>query len=266
MAARSIWKGTISFGLVNIPIKLYSATEGKTFSFNQLCEKGHRIQYKRWCTVEDKEIPWEDIHKGFEIAKGNYVLVEKEDFEKIKIKTTKSIDIKEFVSLEDLNPILIEKSYYVGPDTKTIDKAYVLFANILKSTNKIAIGKVVLKDKEHLIALQAYQRGIVMYQLHYQDEIKPLDEIEGIQTTDSSKIKIDEQEISLGKTLIENLTSKGFDPSKYSDTYATQLEEMINAKAKGKSHVIQEPQAEPVSNVDLLEALKASVAKSKSRH
>lgn len=262
MPARSIWKGSISFGLVNIPVKLYSATEDKEFSFNQLCSNGHRIQYKRWCPVEDREVPWNEIQKGYEISKDRYVLLAKEDFENIKIKTTKTIDIKEFIDATDLDPIFIEKSYYVGPDSKTVDKAYILFVNVLNKTNKVAIGKVVLRDREHLVALRAYQRGIVMHDLHYLGEIRPIDEVKA---TESGKVKVDEQEISLGKTLVENLASDKFDPNKYSDAYTSQLEELINAKTQGKKHIVKELEAEPDTGKDLLEALKASVKKSKSK-
>ncbi len=263
MTPRSIWRGSISFGLVNIPINVYTATEDRVFSFNQLCEEGHRIQYKRWCPVEEREVPYTEIKKGYEISKDNYVLIEKPDLDKIKIKTTKTIDVKEFVEAENLDPILIEKSYYVAPDAKTVDKAYLLFVNVLQNTNKIAIGKVVLRDKERLIALRAYQRGIVMHQLHYLEEIKPMDEIKGIQSM--TKSKIDEQEITLGKTLVANLTSKEFDPGRYSDAYTTQLREMINAKANGKMLVVKDQVSETDSGMDLLEALKASISKSKRK-
>lgn len=263
MAPRSIWRGSISFGLVNIPVNIYTATEDKIFSFNQLCEKGHRIQYKRWCPVEEKEVSYTDIQKGYEISKDNYVLIEKTDLDKIKIKTTKTIDVKEFVGAESLDPILVEKSYYVAPDTKSVDKAYLLFVNVLNNTNKIAIGKVVLRDKERLIVLRAYQRGIIMHQLHYLEEIKPMDEIKGIQTM--QKGKVDEQEISLGKTLVANLTSKEFDPSKYADTYTMQLRDMINAKTQGKILVVKDQNIDSDSGMDLLEALKASVNKSKRK-
>lgn len=260
MAARSIWKGSISFGLVNIPIKLYSATEDRVFSFNQLCPKGHRIQYKRWCPVEEVEIPYSEIKKGYEIAKDNYVLIEKADFEKIQVKSTKTIDIKEFVDMQELDPIFVEKTYYVGPDSKTVDKAYNLMVNILKTTKKVAIGKVTLREREQLVALRAYQRGIVMHVLHFLDELKPMDEIKEISETAASKAKLDEQELALGKTLVEQLTSKEFDVSEYSDTYTKQLEELINAKAQGKIHVVKE--VERVAETkDLLEALKASVRK-----
>jgi DNA end-binding protein Ku len=261
MAARSIWKGSISFGLVNIPIKLYSATEDRVMSFNQLCPNGHRIQYKRWCPVEEKEVPYAEIKKGYEIAKDNYVIVEKSDFEKIQIKSTKTIDIREFVDMKELDPIFIEKTYYVGPDSKSVDKAYNLMVNILKRTNKVAIGKITFREREQLVALRAYQRGIVMHVLHYLEEIRPMDEIKEISETASSKVKLDEQELELGKMLVEQLTSKEFDVSEYSDNYTDQLEKMINAKAQGKVHVVTE-EAPEVGTKDLLEALKASVRRS----
>jgi DNA end-binding protein Ku len=270
MTSRSIWKGSISFGLVNIPVKLHSTTDSsKDFSFNQLDDKGHRIQYKKWCSVEDKEIPGSEIKKGYQISKDNYVVVEKEDLEKIKIKTTQSIDIKEFIDSKDFDPILIEKSYYVAPEKSKkngiIDKAYTLFAKVISETNKIAIGKVVLKDREHLVALRAYQRGIVMHQLRYINEIKPVDEVEEMSgaaaaSSSSSQPLIDNKELSLGKTLVENLTSKEFDISEYSDEYTKQLEQLINAKASGKKtfHSSSAENEEDVSK-NLLEALKASI-------
>jgi len=262
MAPRSIWKGSVSFGLVNIPVKLYSATEDKSFSFNQLCENGHRIQYKRWCPVEDREVQWSEIKKGYEITKDNYVLIEKADLDNIKIKTTKTIDIKEFVDSDKLDPIFVEKSYYVAPDTKGVDKAYLLFVSVLKNTNKVAIGKVVLREKEQLVALRAYQRGILMHQLHYLDEINPIDEIKEMAANSPGKSKIDQKEIELGETLVENLTNKDLDMSSYSDAYAKQVEGLINAKAQGKTHIIKEAEGEPDSGKNLLEALKASVRKS----
>ena len=265
MAPRSIWKGSISFGLVNIPIKLYSATESKEFSFSQLCENGHKVHYKRWCEVEAKEVQWSSIKKGYEISKDKYVVLEKEELESVKLKTTRTIDISEFIDSGSLDPIFIEKSYYIAPDAKTVDKAYSLLVNVLRSTAKIGIGKVVLREKEHLVALRAYQRGLVMHQLHYLDEIKPIDEIKEISENATSKIKIQQQEIDLGKMLVDNLTSKDLDLGKYSDAYALQLRELINEKARGKVHVIKERAQEPEDKRDLLEALKASIKQTKTK-
>jgi DNA end-binding protein Ku len=263
MAARSIWKGSISFGLVNIPIKLYSAAEEKAFSFNQLCKNGHRIQYKRWCSLEDREVPYEEVQKGYEIAKDNYVLIQKEELESIKLKTTKTIDIKEFVDAREVDPIFVQKSYYVAPDSKTPDKAYVLLVNILKNTEKIAIGKVVLREREQLVALRAFQRGIVMHILHYLEEIRPMDEIKEISASATNKVKLEEQELALGKILVDQLRSERFDIGNYGDAYAQELEKLIEAKSHGKLHTVKEEEPKE-STKDLLEALKASVSKSTS--
>jgi DNA end-binding protein Ku len=181
MAARAIWKGSISFGLVNIPIQVFSATQ-KEASFNQLYDKGHKIKYKKWCPVEEREVLWSEIKKGYEITKNDYVILEKEEIENIKLKTTNTVEVKEFIKSEEFDPIFIEKNYYVGPDpgkkkVGAATRAYSLLVKILNETNKVAIGKVVLKEKEHLIALRAYQRGLVMHQLRYLDEIRPMDEI-----------------------------------------------------------------------------------------
>jgi DNA end-binding protein Ku len=275
MPAHSIWKGSISFGLVNIPVKLYSTSDNsKEFSFNQLDNKNHKIQYKKWCPIEDREVPYSELKKGYQISKDNYVVIEKEDLDKIKMKTTQSIDIKEFVDSKDLDPLLIEKSYYVGPEKNkkngTIDKAYTLFSRVINETNKIAIGKVVLKDREHLVALRAYQRGIVMHQLRYIDELKPVDEVEGMDGSSSSSSfqqpSIDSKELSLGKTLVENLSNKEFDISQYSDEYTKQLDRIIKTKATGKdtvSNTLSKNQDEDVSK-NLLEALKASLQQRKT--
>jgi DNA end-binding protein Ku len=261
MAARAIWKGSISFGLVNIPIQVFSATQKEDFtSFNQLCEKGHKIKYKKWCPMEEREVSWSEIKKGYEITKNDYVVIEKEDIENIKLKTNNTVEVKEFIDGEDFDPIFIEKNYYVGPDpgkkkSETASKAYSLFVKILHETKKIAIGKVVLREREQLVALRAYQRGLVMHQLKYLDEIRPMDEIGGI---DSSQ-KIDAKELSLGKTLVESLTAEKFDPGQYSDNYAKELEKLIEAKSKGQKVAAKEEENEPEETTDILEALKASL-------
>src|SRR5919112_243860 len=261
MAARAIWKGSISFGLVNIPIQVFSAMHKEEYSsFNQLCEKGHKIKYKKWCPIEEREVPWSEIKKGYEITKNNYVVLEKEELDNIKLKTTNTVEIKEFIGSEEFDPIFIEKSYYVGPDpgkkkTENSNKAYSLFVKILRETGKIAIAKVVLREREQLVALSAYQRGLVMHQLKYLDEIRPMDEIGGI---DSSQ-RIDAKELSLGKTLVESLTTEKFDPGQYSDTYAKELEKMIEAKSKGQKVVAKEEEEKPEETTDILEALKASL-------
>jgi len=263
--ARAIWKGSISFGLVNIPIQVFSATQKDEYtSFNQLCDKGHKIKYKKWCPVEEREIQWSEIKKGYEISKDTYVVLEKEDLEKVKLKTTNTIEVKEFIESEQFDPIFIEKNYYVGPDSgkkkkkneASNNKAYSLLVKILNETNKVAVGKVVLRDKEHVVALRAYQRGLVMHQLKYLDEIRPMDEIGNL----DSLQQVDSKELSLGKTLVENLSSKEFDLGQYSDSYAKELEKLIESKSKGqKVSIKEEQQAEVAETTDILDALKASL-------
>src|SRR5919198_1518332 len=262
-SARVIWKGSISFGLVNIPIQVFSATQKEEYtSFNQLCDKGHKIKYKKWCPVEEREVQWSEIKKGYEISKDTYVVLEKEDLEKVKLKTTNTIEVKEFIESEQFDPIFVEKNYYVGPETakkkktESSTKAYSLLVKILNETNKVAVGKVVLKDREHVIALRAYQRGLVMHQLNYLDEIRPMDEI-GL--LDGLK-QLDSKELSLGKTLVENLTTEKFDLGQYSDAYTKELEKLIEAKSKGKKVTIKEQEEEQLEETtDILEALKASL-------
>ena len=282
---RSIWKGSISFGLVNIPIKLYTITDYKDeYSFNQLDKEGHKIQYKKWCPIEQREIPYSEIKKGYEISKDKYILIEKEDLEKIKSKTTKTIDIKEFIDSKEFDPLLIEKSYYVAPDhgndsyksgrskrkiaNSSSIKAFSLFVNTIKETDKIAIGKVVLKDKEHLVALRSYQKGLIMHQLMYQEEIKPMNEIEGMPGSENSNPAptVDKKEIELGKILVDNLTNKEFDASLYSNDYTQQLEELISAKSQGKMYTFEEKEEENNNGDSLIDALKASVQNIKTRN
>src|ERR671921_41380 len=261
MAARAIWKGSISFGLVNIPIQVFSATQKEDYtSFNQLCDKGHKIRYKKWCPIEEREVQWSEIKKGYEITKNNYIIIEKEDLDRIKLKTNNTIEVKEFIKSEDFDPIFIEKNYYVGPDpgkkkSEASSKAYSLLVRILNETNKVAIGKVVIREKEYLVALRAYQRGLVMHQLRYLDEIRPMDEIGNL----DSLQKVDSKELELGKTLVENLTTEKFDPGQYSDTYAKELEKLIEAKSKGQEVVPKQVEQTLEETTDIIEALKASL-------
>jgi DNA end-binding protein Ku len=222
--------------------------------------KRSQIKYKKWCPVEEREVQWSEIKKGYEVTKNNYVVIEREDIDKIKLKTTNTVEVNEFIDSEEFDPIFIEKNYYVGPDAgkKTVEstaKAYSLFVKILNETKKIAIGKVVLRDKEHLVALRAYQRGLVMHQLKYLDEIRPMDEIGNLDSLQN----VDSKELSLGKILVENLTTEKFDPGQYSGTYAKELEKLIEAKSKGQKVVAKEEEEELEETTDILEALKASL-------
>jgi DNA end-binding protein Ku len=270
----TIWTGSISFGLVNVPVRLYTTIDtSKDFSFNQLDKEGHRIRYKKWCPVEEREVEYSEIKKGYEIAKDQYVVVETQDLEKIAVESTRTINIKEFIEEQELDPLFVEKSYYIAPDSTdkrgrkkakanpapTVqDKAYSLLVKVLHDMKKAAIGKVVLRgEKERLVAIRAYQRGLVLHTLHYLSEIKPLEAITEISETKVPPI--DEKERSLGQLLVENLTSKDFDISRYHDEYTDELEKLINAKAKGKVRMIRQLAKEPQQTQDLIAALKASL-------
>lgn len=270
----TIWTGSISFGLVNVPVRLYTTIDtSKDFSFNQLDKEGHRIRYKKWCPVEEREVEYSEIKKGYEIAKDQYVVVETQDLEKIAVESTRTINIKEFIDEQELDPLFVEKSYYIAPDStdkrgrkkakanpapSVQDKAYSLLVKVLHDMKKAAIGKVVLRgEKERLVAIRAYQRGLVLHTLHYLSEIKPLEAITEISETKVPPI--DEKERSLGQLLVENLTSKDFDISRYHDEYTDELEKLINAKAKGKVRVIRQVTKEPQQTQDLIAALKASL-------
>jgi DNA end-binding protein Ku len=262
MAVRSSWQGSISFGLVTIPVKLYTATNKKEYVFNQLCKNGHRIRYKKWCPVEDREVDYSEIKKGYEKIKDNYIVFEKDELQKIKLKTTRSVDIKEFIDFRELNPIFIQDSYYVATDPKAGNaKPYALLVKILNDNNMVAIGKVILKDKESLVALRPYQRGLVMHILNYLDELRP---VEDIPEMGVKKIKLDSQEISLGEILVQKYHNKEFDIGKYSDTYVEELRKLIEAKSKGKKFITTAPE-ETTPTKDLLQALKASIETKKEK-
>jgi DNA end-binding protein Ku len=224
-------------------------------------------------------VPYSEIRKGYEIAKDQYVVIEKKDLEKIAVESTRTINIKEFIDEQELDPLFVEKSYYIAPDsidkkrkkgkessssssTTTIqDKAYSLLVKVLHDTKKVAIGKLVLKEgeKEHLIAIRAYQRGFIMHTLHYMDEIKPVEDIKEISETKVPEI--DKNEMSLGKLLVENLTSKTFDISRYHDEYVEELKDLVKTKAKGEVQVVRQAIKKPRQTQDLIAALKASLAK-----
>lgn len=251
---RAIWSGSISFGLVNIPIKVYSATEARIISFHNLHKEcGTPLINKRWCPKCNKEVAYEDVDKGFKLTKEKYIVIKKEDLEKLRLKTTKAIEIQEFVDISQIDPIFIEKSYYVVPEETGI-KAYSLFVEALRVSNKVAIGKVVMRNKEYLVALRAFKKGLVMHILHYLGEVKDIEELSELKNL----VTVKEEELKLAQALISKLTEPEFDVSKFKDTYTEELMKLIKAKAEGKEFKLEVE--EPVEKAkSLLEELKASV-------
>lgn len=208
---RSIWSGSISFGLVNIPVKLYSASEDKAISFDFLHKSDFsKIRYARICLEENKEIPYEDIIRGYELSEGMYVPLDEKDFERADQKRTKTIEIINFANENEVDPIYYEKPYYLEPD-KGAEKPYVLLKEALQASGRVGIAKFVLRNREHLAILRPYKDTLALNQLRFSDEIRNIDEIKKPEAKN-----ISQEEVSLALALVDQLT-KPFDPKKYRD-------------------------------------------------
>jgi DNA end-binding protein Ku len=250
----AIFKGNVSFGLVSVPVKIYTATEPKEIEFHNLCPVCHTpLKYKRWCPKCDKEVEWKDIVKGYKLTKERWVILEKEELEKIKLPSSKSIDIQEFIDVSQIDPIYFEKSYYVVPDEGG-EKAYSLLVEALRLANKAAVGKVVMKDKEYLIVLRAFKKGLVMHILFYLGEVRDIEELPELKKL----VVVSKEELELAKLLISKLTREEFRIEDFKDNYTEALKKLIKAKAEGKEFEVKEEKpAEEAKS--LMEALKASV-------
>ncbi len=249
-----LWKGALSFGLVNIPISMYVATENKDIKFNYLHKECMSpIKYQKFCSHCEKEVSSEDIIRGYEYQKGNYVVINQEDFERIPHETTKTVDILDFVNLSQVDPIYFDKTYYLEPAPGG-EKAYTLIVDAMQKTSKIAIAKIFIRSKQSLAAIRVKENVLVMETIFYPDEIRsPASLSQGLDPG-----KLNENEIKMAVSLIESL-STDFDPSRYEDTYRQALWEIIEARIAGQEIVSPVPTAEKGKVVDLMEALKASV-------
>lgn len=254
---RTIWKGAISFGLVSIPVKLFPATEQKDVKFRYLHKTCHApIRYQRVCSACGQEVTQEDIVRGYEYENGRYVIINEEDLEKIPDERTRTVDIIDFVSLEEIDPVYYDKTYYLAPG-EAGEKAYALLRKAMGETGKIAIAKVVIRNKESLAVIRGYKDLIVMETIFYPDEIRDSALLPGFER----EIKLHDNEMKMARELIENLAT-AFDPQKYDDEYRKKLMEMIRAKIEGEQIAIPDV-AEKGKVVDLMEALKASVEMAK---
>jgi DNA end-binding protein Ku len=251
-----MWKGAISFGLVTIPVSVYPATEEKTLRFNQLHdEDGGRVRMKRVCSIDGEEVGYEHIVKGYEYEKDRYVILTDDDFEAIPVESSRAIDIQQFVELEEIDPMQYKKSYYLVPE-ETGAKAYALLREALNRSGKVGIAKVSFRDKEHLAALRFRDEAFVLETMYWPDEIREAD-FGGVDVS----AKIRPNELEMAQTLIENLTAD-WDPTEFKDDYREALLRIVEAKINGEEIEIVE--AEPTAKVvDLMEALKASVAAAK---
>ncbi|MCG5216643.1 non-homologous end joining protein Ku [Streptosporangium soli] len=251
---RSIWKGAISFGLVTIPVKLYSATEQRDVTFHQVHrEDGGRIKYKRVCTVDGEEVAYADIAKGYELATGEIVVLTDEDFEDLPLSTSRRIDVLQFSPAEEIDPIYFAKSYYLEPDAQGA-KPYVLLRNALERSGQVAVVKVALRQRESLATLRVRDGVFVLETMLWPDEVRTPDF--GFLDED---IDVRAQELKMAESLIETMASE-FDPTQYHDAYREALQQVIEAKVAGKEVVQPEGgPAEAGPAVDLMAALRASV-------
>ena len=253
---RSMWKGAISFGLVTIPVSVYPATEEKTLRFNQLHDAdGGRIRMKRTCSIDGEEVEFEHIVKGYEYEKDRYVLLSDDDFDAVPVPSSRAIDIVRFVDLDDIDPMLFKKSYYLIPE-ETGAKAYSLLREAMSQDGRVGIAKVSFRDKEHLAALRFKDDAFVLETMYWPDEIREAD-FGGVNVD----VKVRDQELEMARQLIENLTSE-WAPEQFSDAYRDALLQIVEAKIEGRE--VEIVAAEPTAKVvDLMEALKASVAAAK---
>jgi DNA end-binding protein Ku len=253
---RAMWKGAISFGLVTIPVSVYPATEEKTLRFNQLHDDdGGRIRMKRVCSIDGEEVSYEHIVKGYEYEKDRYVILTDDDFEAVPVESSRAIDIQQFVDLEEIDPMMYKKSYYLVPE-ETGAKAYALLREALDRSGKVGVAKVSFRDKEHLAALRFRDDAFILETMYWPDEIREAD-FGGVDVS----AKIRPNELEMAQTLIDNLTAD-WDPTEFKDEYREAMLGIVEAKINGEE--IEVVQAEPTAKVvDLMEALKASVAAAK---
>jgi DNA end-binding protein Ku len=257
---RAIWSGAISFGLVNIPVKLYSAVSKKTVRFHQIdSESGGRVRQKR-VGPDGEEIAYEQIVKGYEIGPDRYVTITPEELEALEPQKTRTIDIEDFVDIEQIDPIYYDHPYYLAPDTGAA-KAYRLLVDAMEDSGKVAVARVVLRSKEHLVAIRPREGALAMETMLFADEVIAADSLEELASADGD-VQTSDRELAMANQLIESLASD-FEPGKYRDEYRERVLDLIERKAQGETIVIEEPEAEPKEVPDLMAALEASIASAK---
>jgi DNA end-binding protein Ku len=258
---RAMWSGSISFGLVNIPVKLYNAVSRKSVSFNQIDNRTQsRIKYKRVSALDGEEVPNDAIVKGYELASGDYVLIDEDELAALDPEAARTIDIEEFVDLADIDPIFYDSAYYLAPDKGTV-KPYALLQRAMEESGKVAIARFVMRSKQYLAAVRPQDGKLVLSTMVYADEVNDPAQIPELESAE--KVEIADRELLMARQLVESL-SDTFEPVKYEDTYRNRVLELIERKAAGETEVVAAP-AEPSSDkvVDLMAALEASVAAAK---
>jgi len=250
---QTMWKGSLSFGLVNIPVKMFASTENKDIRFKYLhAECGTPIKNVRTCPVCQREVAWEETARGYEYEPGRFVILSEEDLEELRPDLARTIDIVDFVNLSEIDPIYFDRTYYLSPqDTGT--KAYVLLQRAMNDTGKIAVAKVSIRTKQSLAVVRVYRNLLVLETIFYPAEIRPVEQVPGL----PQSAAVDEKELTMAVQLVENLTT-AFDPTKYNDDYRAAVEELLQKKIEGEE--ITKAPIQPQGNiVDLMKALQASL-------
>ncbi|MCM3767881.1 Ku protein [Neobacillus niacini] len=258
----TMWKGSISFGLVNIPIKLHTATEDKDVKLRTLHNKCHApIKYDKICTVCEEEVKPEEIVRAYEYTKGKFVVLDNEDLEKLrKENEEKAVEIIDFVKIDDIDPIYFDRSYYMSPNEGG-GKAYSLLRKALEESQKVGIAKIIIRSKEQLAVIRVYENTLVMETIHFPDEVRKAGDVPNVPSED----KVTQKELETAILLIDQLTTK-FEPEKYHDEYRSALLELIEAKRQGKETVTAATKEAPATNVtDLMAALQASIDRTKPK-
>jgi len=256
---RAIWKGHIRFSLVTIPIRIYNAIDSaQSISFNLLTKEGHNpVSYEKKDKVTGEPLKNEDIVKGYQYEPGQYVIIEQEDLDKVKLKSTKVIDIEGFVGADEVHPTLFEAPYFAGPDGDVAAKTYGLLCHTLKQIKRVGVGRVVLRDRETVVLLSPHEQGLMLYRLRYPNEVRSINEVPGL-----LDVSVDKEQLKLAKTLVDSMT-KQFVDIEMKDHYTDELRNMINAKIEGKE-IVTVSEEEPVV-VDIMTALKASIEQAKKK-
>src|SRR5215207_6875980 len=258
--ARAIWSGSISFGLLNVPVRLYSAVSRQTVRFRELREgDGSRVKHKRVAESDGKEVPYEKIVKGYEYAPDQYVVLSRDELAELEPQRSRAIEIQDFVDLDDIDPIYFEQPYYLGPD-KGAERAYALLVQAMKEARKVAIARFVLRNKEHLAAIRPMGDVLTLTTMRFHDEVTSPQDLDGEVFEEAKPKKPEQRELEMAKQLIESLTSD-FKPGQYRDEYREELLDLLERKAAGKE-VVSAPTEEPkpTKAPDLMAALEESLA------
>lgn len=256
----TMWKGSISFGLVNIPVKMFAATEDKDVRFRNIHKECHSpIKYEQVCPSCNKKLNPDEIVRGYEYEPGRFIIIEDSDLAALRPDVTKAVEIMDFVLLKDIDPIYFAKSYYLAPQD-TGSKAYNLLREAMNKTGRIAVARIVIRDKESLAVVRTYRNVLVLETIYYPDEVRDVGQVPGL----TENVRLAEAELAMATQLIDNLTRE-FEPQKYTNDYRDKLMELINKKAEGRE-IVAGPEAPKTNVVDLMQALQASLQQTQTKY